>query len=190
MMKSNILNKTGVVLLLFLFVIQGCVQGQSIHFTCYKKSVCLNEPIQLKRYTLSNADTTFTSNDSGVCYVANVGTYTLYSTEIVTGVESPKVEVTFFGKIADTLQSWALYPVLIVDGKVKNLKIGNWVYCGERCEGYKVDYYNNGQKRVEGKFKKGRPVGELKFYNESGKLKYLEYYNKRGRKLKSEYVKI
>jgi len=66
---------------------------------------------------------------------------------------------------------------------------GGWLYCGKPCEDYKIDYYDNGQKMMEGKFKKGKPVDNLKFYNASGKLKYIEYYNKRGKKIKSEQVK-
>lgn len=175
-------------LLLIFFVCQKATLSQSVRFTCYMKSQCLNEPTQIKKYTLSNSDTTFFSDDSGVCNVTLLGAYSLYSSELIAGVESPQFSFTHFGSFKDTVQSWALYPILLIDGKSsKGLKTGDWLYCDNRCNGYYTDYYYNGNKRMEGKFKKGKPVGELKFYSESGKLKYVEYYSKRGRKIRSEY---
>lgn len=168
----------------------NCVISQNVKFTCYFKSACSEKVTPLKKITLSNSDTCIFSNDDGECNVSALGTYTIYSTELVTGVESPQVSFTYFGIFRDTVQSWALYPVLLFDGMRSNgVKTGDWLCCGNRCNGYYTDYYINGNKRVEGKFKKGKPVGKVQFYNEAGKLRFIVYYNKRGRKIKSEQIK-
>ena len=53
--------------------------------------------------------------------------------------------------------------------------------CGGLCNGYKVDYYDNGNKRLEGSFIEGRPVGKVAHYNEDHTVKYIEIYNKKGK---------
>lgn len=187
MMRLNILHSAFISFIVFYFIFQG--NGQGIHYTCYKKSECVNKPIQIKKYTLSNSDTTFISNDSGVCYVTFLGNYTFYSAEITSGVESYKIEFTFLGKVVDTIRSWALYPVFIVDGQGSDLKTGDWVFCGSKSNGYLIDYHHNGQKRIEGLFKNGKPIGDLKFYDELGKLKYVEVYSDEGKKKKGNHLK-
>lgn len=51
--------------------------------------------------------------------------------------------------------------------------------CSGLCEGYCVDYYKNGNKRLEGNFSNGRPLGKLIFYDESGNISYIEKYSKK-----------
>src|ERR1044072_1632282 len=112
-MRSDKLRARSVRLLLLFLLIQGHVKAQSLRYTVYKRSVCSNHPSQVKRFSLSNSDTTFRSDESGVCYVNRLGSYFLLSSEIDTGVEPPKVELTAFGNMQDTVQNWAMYPILI-----------------------------------------------------------------------------
>lgn len=183
-MRLDTLRARSLRLLLLFFFIQAQVTAQSVHYTCYKKSVCSNRSSQVKRFSLSNSDTTYRSDESGVCYVTKLGSYFLLSSEIDTGVEPPKVEFTTFNNVQDTVQSWAMYPILI-QGYGDDLEPGDWVYCDNRCDGVKIDYYKNGQKRVEGKFKKGKPVSYVRFYDTTGKVVNVEQFDKDGKKVRS-----
>jgi hypothetical protein len=58
--------------------------------------------------------------------------------------------------------------------------------CDKPCEGYKVDYFDSGNKKIEGHFKAGYPVGQLTFYYPDGRRKEIHYYDKGG---KGELVK-
>jgi hypothetical protein len=53
--------------------------------------------------------------------------------------------------------------------------------CDTICNGYNVDYYKNGEKRIEGNFINGKPVGKLIFYNKNGRISYVEKYSKKGK---------
>ena len=53
--------------------------------------------------------------------------------------------------------------------------------CDNKCEGVQIDYYENGNKRIEGSFKGGIPIGRLKFYHMNGKLSMVKKYNKQGK---------
>ena len=52
-----------------------------------------------------------------------------------------------------------------------------WTYlsCDKICEGKEIDYYSNGNKRLEGVFENGKP-SEIKFYRENGTLESQEIY--------------
>lgn len=175
--------RSGSVLLLFL-LLQGALKAQSVRYTCYKKSVCSNHASQVKRFSLSNSDTTFRSNEQGICFVTKLGSYFLLTSEIDTGVEPPKVEFKGFGIMQDTVQSWAMYPIL-TQSYGDDFEPGDWVYCDNRCEGTKTDYYKNGQKRVEGKFKKGKPVSYVRYYDTTGKVVNVDQFDKNGRRVRS-----
>lgn len=49
--------------------------------------------------------------------------------------------------------------------------------CDKLCEGKIVDYYNNGEMRLEGVFKNGSPIGKLIFYKKDGSVCRVEKYN-------------
>lgn len=187
-MKTDRSKMKASCLLLLFTLFQGYLKAQELRYTCYKKSVCSSRTVQVKRFSLSNSDTTFRSNEAGVCNVTRLGTYFLLSSEIDTGVEPPKIEFKAFENMHDTVQTWAMFPVLIT-GYGDDLEPGDWLYCENRCDGNKVDYYKNGQKRVEGTFKKGKPVGYVRWYDTSGKVINVEQYDKEGKKVRSVRLK-
>lgn len=59
--------------------------------------------------------------------------------------------------------------------------------CYELCDGHCVDYYINRERRLEGNFSGGKPIGKLIFYSRDGKVNYIEKYNKKGKFRKSIY---
>lgn len=51
-----------------------------------------------------------------------------------------------------------------------------------RRQGLWTDFYPNGQKRYEGNFKNNKCVGEFKYYDEQGRLKATNTFDKSGEK--------
>lgn len=51
-----------------------------------------------------------------------------------------------------------------------------------RRQGLWMDFYPNGQKRYEGQFKNNKCVGEFKYYDEQGRLKATNTFDKSGEK--------
>lgn len=56
-----------------------------------------------------------------------------------------------------------------------------YYYCSKKCDGWIIDYYPGGKKRIEGSFKDGLPLGKLKIFYPSGQLKKVDKYSKRGK---------
>lgn len=169
----------------------GTAFSQNVKFTCHLTTSCKNDTIVLEEYELRKGDYHYYSLNSGaIASLPDTGTYILSSYKISTEGDSIMVHIVF-GVNRIFVKQKDLNDVVILnyDKNAHNPSWSGWMCCGKKCEGYKVDYYNNGNKRMEGKFKKGKPVGDLKFYNAIGKLKYIEYYNKKGKKIKSEQVK-
>lgn len=54
--------------------------------------------------------------------------------------------------------------------------------CDTLCEGYNIDYYANGNKRIEGYFKNGEPYGDLIFYKPDGTEDYVKRYTRKRNK--------
>ena len=59
-----------------------------------------------------------------------------------------------------------------------NLNSNNWTYlnCDKICEGFETDFYDNGNIRIEGIFKNGKPI-EIKEYRENGILNIQTFYD-------------
>jgi hypothetical protein len=53
-------------------------------------------------------------------------------------------------------------------------------FCDRLCDGHEIDFYKNGQKRIEGNFFAGVPHGRIKFYDREGFLVKIEKYSKKG----------
>lgn len=69
----------------------------------------------------------------------------------------------------------------------------NYFYCDKLCDGQEIDFYPNGEKRVEGEFKLGKPIKLIEYRNDGtkeraiwykvGYLQYerIEYFDKKGK---------
>lgn len=203
-MKAINSYKINIILVVLILIFQSqsrALSQNAVRFTCYEKSPCLSKPVLIKDYSLSNSDTLIHSNDSGVCYIPKLGTYHWHSFVIQPDIKFPDITFTFFGNVVDTIEDYTLGYIAVVchynstkksirkSKRAGALQVGDWVYCGRKADGLKTDYYVNGNKRVEGKFKNGKPIGEVKYYDTTGKLNYIEYYTKRGKEIKAERIK-
>ncbi len=163
--------------------------AQVLEFRCFVKTVCSDSVLLLNDYSLKGKDTVYYSQN-GVSTVDKLGTYVLYSQTLNFGVEPIVFKFSSFqSHISDTIQNIALYSIVRPKKPKRKYKTGDWFYCDKLAEGYLVDYYLNGRKRIEGDFKKGSPIGILKYYNQSG-TKIFQVHYKKGKKVKSEYLEI
>ena len=166
-------------------------QAQEIQFKCYLRSNCDGSFKELQNYQLQKKDFQYFSLNSGtIASLPDTGIYILRSYYLAVEGDSMLVYIGY-GLNIDTIKQVDIYESIILHNNesTKEKAWSGWLCCGKKCEGFNVDYYNNGNKRLEGKFKKGKPVSDLKAYNGNGKLRYIEYYNKRGKKIRSEEVK-
>jgi len=53
-----------------------------------------------------------------------------------------------------------------------------WAYlnCDKICNGLEIDFYSNGNKRIEGNFKNGKPI-KISFFRKEGTIEREEFYN-------------
>ena len=65
----------------------------------------------------------------------------------------------------------------VLFGAGKELNSKRWAYlnCNNLCQELETDYYPNGNKRIEGNFKDGKPA-EIKYYRKSGIVESEEIY--------------
>lgn len=176
-------------ILIFAFFQMGFLSAklQNVQFRCYVKSNCDKTITELDNYSIRKGIFVFHSLSYGnSAILPDTGVYVLVSPKI--SEDSLIIHVDNYGLNADTIRQRELYSVLVVDSKPGEIRNGDWLYCGKLCNGYMVDFYNNGNKYLEGVFKRGKPVGFLRYYSENGALRYIEYYNRRGRKVRSEYT--
>ncbi len=106
--------------------------------------------------------------DTGV-YILNSSLYLLLAREYrVVGDKNP---------IIDTLT----YPDIIVPCGLSGKKTTVLFCCaGENCNGYQVEYYPNGAKRIDGVFKNGLALGDVTLYRLNGKPLTIFKFKKLG----------
>ena len=76
--------------------------------------------------------------------------------------------------IPKILQCWS--------GALHDSSYGKFQYCDSICNGEEVEYYKNGNKKIEGFFINGKPKRKVKYYNKQGELILVEIYNRNGLK--------
>lgn len=153
--------------------------GQEFRFKCLLRSKCSDTLKELDEYTLRKGDKYYYSLNLGnIIAVADTGTYILESSKIDAPV---RVQINQEGLNIDTLQEVSIYQILLLDGKKQKKKSGNWVCCGKPCNGLETDYYANGKKRMEGKFRNGLPIEKVLYYDDMGKLLRKVKYDKYGK---------
>ena len=56
-----------------------------------------------------------------------------------------------------------------------------YYWCKELANGGHVDYYENGNMRMDGVFDEGQPIGKLHSYLENGNINFIAKYSKKGK---------
>jgi hypothetical protein len=88
---------------------------------------------------------------------------------ITESATNPLLHLQFdsFGTFRDTFYIKKIIPVIYIS----NPPFSEYTTCDSLAEGFISDYYYNGNKRMEGRFKNGQPVDSLMLYYRSGILK-------------------
>jgi hypothetical protein len=166
--------------------------SQTIQYRPYLRSSCTDTFRVINNYSLKKGSLAFYSlNIGNTITLPDTGTYFLESPETAGPLfDSITVQVRNKGFNSDTLKAADIGSYLFIDSKPpKGMFNGVWLCCGKMCNGSKSEYYNNGAKYFEGRFKKGRPVGKFTYYYSSGKIKAIIYYSRKGKELKTERFK-
>ncbi|NDV67882.1 hypothetical protein D0T66_03100 [Dysgonomonas sp. 25] len=155
--------------------------SQDIQYKLYGKYLCNDSICTIDLYSLQKDQFKIYSTNDDLILLPDTGCYMLL-TSYTDPRDTIRVNISNFGLNSDTIIIMSIVEYL---SPSKNQ--GGWLCCEKKCEGYLVDYYNNGEKRIEGLFKKGRPVGEIRYYRINGSLMAIDYYNKKGHLIKSDF---
>lgn len=175
------LKRFWVILAVLLFCNEAYTQNHQ--FTLFGLNPCNGKIEKLQFYELQKGDIKISPHDtSGICQLAEPGVYELVwvmANYTIKNNNRFKVIIDFSKKYnSDTLRLEAITACHeVIPGKPWS----GFCNCGQPCEGQQVDYYNGGNKRIEGNFKHGRPIGKLFYYNNNGSINYVEKYNKKGK---------
>ncbi len=93
-----------------------------------------------------------------------------------------RIEFKDSKKVNDTL---TIPKILFETDNDSETKYSKYLKCDKVCNGYEVDYYENGNKRLEGNFLNGNAIWETEFERDGSSIKY--YYDKTNRYTKWEY---
>jgi antitoxin component YwqK of YwqJK toxin-antitoxin module len=172
--------KINLILVFLLLSLQGICQDVLLNLYCYNP--CNKEVKKIHFFGVKKDNKVFSVEDStGVLQLKDIGVYTLsYALDMIDSTQLGKeYHFNSIGSYSDTLKLMSINSCL---EPTSHPNFIGYCCCGdEKCEGKQIDYYANGNKRIEGFFNKGKPIGELIFYKRDGSINYIEKYNKKGK---------
>lgn len=177
--------KVILILLLLTLTLKGTCQDTS--FRLYGYNPCAKEVQRINFFGLEKDGITYSIEDTtGVLLLRDIGEYTL--TYVIDNIDTSQLgkvyDISRAGVFTDTLQMISIYECV---EPVSHPDFVGYCCCEEKCEGYEVDYYTNGNKRIEGYFQEGVPINDVKIYYPNGTLKQLNKFNKTGKLKKKVY---
>ena len=179
--------KWKMLLLIFSIIFSVSCVAQKVQFKCVLRSSCADSLTTLQSYFLKKDSFTFSSFELGpTITLPDTGVYVFITSQVkgYEGLSSQKqVHIADYGLKVDTLKKIDLDQAYFVGSKPPDISNGDWIYCGQLANGHLSDEYTNGNKWIEGSFKNGKPVGDLKFYTESGQLRLTEHYDNTGKRI-------
>lgn len=159
--------------------------SQPTQFVLYGANPCTGAVERLNYFGLmKEGERYYVEDSSGVLNLKEPGIYSLvwvlaFMDESFLG---RTYEISDQAMVSDTVNFYSVYSCL---EPTTSTRFAGYCCCDAKCDGEVVEYFSNGNKRVEGKFEEGIPVGELKTYYPDGRLKQLDKYNKKGRLIRS-----
>lgn len=165
------------------FLLCNEAYSQVHQFRLFGFNPCNDKTEKIQFYELKKDNLKISPDDTlGICFLKEPGTYELVWVMANYTIEKDnpiKIVVDFSKRQhADTIRLETIMPCHEVS---TGRPWSGFCNCGEPCEGYQVDYYKNGSKRIEGNFKQGKPIGKLIYYKKDGSINYVEKYNKKGK---------
>lgn len=115
----------------------------------------------------------YINSSGGSVIVPAKSTYHLYVSEMDGDfVHSFDYDIIVNGNLTDTL----LIPnIKFTTGAALHSKFWSYFNCNRVCNGTEIDYYTNGNKRIEGEFISGKPKTIVE-YREDGTKQYESWY--------------
>jgi hypothetical protein len=140
----------------------GAIDDTLFKVELYVWNTCDNTVSKLINYALTGYSKSYASED-GICYVHQKGQYSIEGFGI-NYFDTYQINIQSSDHI-DTLTKYRIYVA-------RSPGIPPWPYysyCGKRCDGKLIDYYENGNIRIEGEFKNGQ-IKNIKLFNKVGQL--------------------
>lgn len=171
-----------------------------VEFDIYFFDECKKE---IKKIEFELIDTNFKLVELKENTIDSIGIYNLASKlDIKNGDYGASIFETLnikeLGKYSDTIY---VPKIRFVTSNALHSTDWNYYNCSKLCNGIETAFYPNGNKRLEGKFKNGKPI-EIKEFNRNGKLitqtfyenysmKYerVNYFNENGELIEYEIYK-
>ena len=149
--------------------------AQEIRYELFVNNKCKDSIFKLNFFTLSkNGINYHCDNEDGILVLKEKGKY-LIST--IYFDEERNIEFKDYGFISDTIN---LKSVEKCYEPTSSPRFSGFCCCDSLCDGAKIDYYKNGNIRVQGTFKNGKAIGKVYYYHQNGKIRLIEKYNKKG----------
>jgi hypothetical protein len=158
-------------------------KGQQIEVKVYTKKYCVDSLLIEPYYSfrLIKDSTTFHLDENFNMLVNKSGEYILKTAL----VDEPEKKIFIPDNVClftDTIAECAIYEGIFFNG----FKGIFWICCDKKCDGYHIDYYTNGNKRMEGQFRKGKAIKNITYYKIDGTISSISYYNRRGNLIKTQ----
>lgn len=170
MNAKNFKNYINLSFLLFFITINF---AQGIKYELYLNNTCKDSVYKIESFVLVKNGIDYLSVDN-VVTLKDKGDYLLSSVYLN---EERIITINKFGIITDTIN---LSSINKCYEPTSRPNFSGFCCCDGDCDGINVDYYENGNIRVKGNFKKGKAVGKVKYYYENGNIRMIEKYNKKG----------
>lgn len=161
-------------LVVVLVILGSQSYSQSITYNLILFDSCTSEYSNALLYSLEKGRLSYSISDTiGTIKLDSIGHYTLKS-----DLRSINRRISIDrGANFDTLSTWRIQKYLAPGLHPEFI---GYYCCDEKCDGFQQDFYQNGNVRVEGRFKKGLVRGEIKFYNPDGSISLIRIYDNKG----------
>lgn len=179
-------------ILFFLIFLATNLHGQIV-IELYFKNDCDNSIVRLE-FELIDLNNILDDYESkhGIATLQDTGAYLLtshYEWGDKVGSFSQAIQVNSFDGLVDTIN---IPKIKFTTERALHSKYWNYFNCNNLCDGIERDFHRNGQKRLEGEFKKGKPSYLIEYRNDGTKeteswyvsgttlYKRIEYFDKTG----------
>jgi antitoxin component YwqK of YwqJK toxin-antitoxin module len=200
------------VVILFTFSLSSLFGQTEVEL--YFKNDCDNSIKRLEFELLNlNDSKEIIESKNGIALLKNKGLYLLtsyYERGDMVGSFNHTIQINDLNRLVDTLN---IPKIKFTTERVLHSRYWNYFNCDKLCDGRETDFYANGQKRLEGEFKNGKPshlteyredgtketeswyvsgttlYTRVDYFDEAGKLdEYDKYINRKRKTIKTTYT--
>lgn len=166
-------------ILTFIFLLICSSILSQTKFKLFGYDACSKEVRRIESFGLKMGGGSFNPTDTS-SLLLDSGVYILsYVIEKIDSTQlGKKYHIKSIGVFSDTLRLLSISPCI---EPTTYPNFSGYCCCDRKCEGRQIDYYQNGNRRIEGNFIGGKPVGRLVFYHPDGSVKEVHQYSRKGR---------